>query len=201
MSTGRVVAVAAIIFIHVGVFYVMEKGLSRAAMQLITGPLKADILEEEMPPPEEPPPPPPKLETPPPFVPLPDFDISMPAEATTAITQTTNVVPPVAPPPMAVQQVVRTPPRSPPGKTLSRPDYPPTERRLNHEGTVTLMIYVLEDGRVGDVKIEKSSGFPRLDEAAASHAKREWRFIPGKENDKAIATWGRFQVTFKLTED
>lgn len=192
------IAIAAIVIIHVGGFVLMENGLARAAMQIITGPIDVKMIEEDLPEPEEPPPPPPKIETPPPFVPLPDFDITLPTEQTTAIQTITNVIPPPAPPPMA-PAVVKTPPRSP-SKGLSRPDYPPTARRLNQEGTVILMIYVLEDGRVGDVRIEKSSGFEKLDEAAATHAKRAWRFIPGKEGNKNVAAWGRFAVTFRLEE-
>lgn len=199
-SGPRLVVIAGIVLLHVVVFWALENGLAQAAMQIITGPLETKIIEEPIDEPDEPPPPPPKIEIPPPFVPPPDFAIDMPVEATTAITQTTSIVPPPAPPPMAPAPVTKTPPRSP-GKGLSQPEYPPTARRLNQEGTVTLLIYVLEDGRVGDVKVEKSSGFPKLDEAAAAHAKRSWKFIPGQEGSKPIASWGRFAVTFKLLED
>jgi protein TonB len=185
--------------LHVGLIWGLKNGLTRTALHLLTGPIDVKMIDEPLPQEDEPPPPPPKVETPPPFVPLPDFDINLPTEATTAITNTTNVVPPPAPP-MAPAPVSRTPPKSP-SKGLSQPEYPPTARRLNQEGTVVLMIYVLEDGRVGDVKIEKSSGFPKLDEAASNHAKRAWRFVPGKEGDKPVAAWGRFAVTFKLIED
>lgn len=199
-SGPRLAVVVGIILLHYGVYWALENGLAQAAMQIITGPLETKIIEEQVEEIEEPPPPPPKLETPPPFVPPPDFAIEFPAEATNAIQTVTSVVPPPTPPPMAPAQVVRTPPKSS-GKSLSQPEYPPTARRLNQEGTVTLLIYVLTDGRVGDVKVEKSSGFPKLDEAAAAHAKRAWRFQPGTENGQAVAAWGRFAVTFKLLED
>jgi protein TonB len=198
MSPVRLATIIGIVALHILVIIALENGLARTAMNIITGPLDVKIIEEVTPDVEEPPPPPPKIETPPPFVPPPDFEITLPSEATTAITQTTSVVPPPAPPPMAAP-VVKTPPRSP-TKGLSRPDYPPTARRLNQEGTVVLMIYVLEDGRVGDVRVEKSSGYPKLDEAAANHAKLRWRFIPGMEGQNAVAAWGRFAVTFKLEE-
>lgn len=199
-SGVRLATIVGIAALHIGVFWALESGLAQAAMQIITGPLETKIIEEEIEDVEEPPPPPPKLEIPPPFVPPPDFAIEFPAEATTAIQTTTSVVPPPAPPPMAPAPIAKTPPRSP-SKGLSQPEYPPTSRRLNQEGTVTLLIYVLADGKVGDVKIEKSSGFPKLDEAAAAHAKRAWRFVPGTENGQAAAAWGRFAVTFKLLED
>jgi protein TonB len=198
MSPIRLAAIVGIVALHILVVIALENGLARAAMNIITGPLDVKIIDEPIQEVEEPPPPPPKIETPPPFVPPPDFEITLPTEATTAITQTTSVVPPPAPPPKPAP-VVKTPPRSP-AKGLSRPDYPPTARRLNQEGTVVLMIYVLEDGRVGDVRIEKSSGYPKLDEAAANHAKARWRFIPGMEGSNPVAAWGRFAVTFKLEE-
>jgi protein TonB len=199
-SGPRLAVIIGIVLLHYGVYWALENGLAQAAMQIITGPLDVKMIEEEISEPEEPPPPPPKLEVPPPFVPPPDFAIELPVEATTAIQTTTSVVPPPAPPPMAPAPVTKSPPRSP-TKGLSQPEYPPAARRLGQEGTVTLLIYVLADGRVGEVKVEKSSGFPKLDEAAATHAKRSWRFIPGQEGNSPIASWGRFAVTFKLIED
>ena len=199
-SGPRVATIVGIVLLHVGIFWALENGLAQSAMQFIAGPLETKIIEEPIEDVEEPPPPPPKLEIPPPFVPPPDFAIEFPAEATTAIQTTTSVVPPPMPPPMAPAPIAKTPPKSP-GKGLSQPEYPPTSRRLNQEGTVTLLIYVLADGKVGDVKIEKSSGFPKLDEAAAAHAKRAWRFVPGTENGQPAAAWGRFAVTFKLLEN
>jgi len=196
----RLVAIVGIILLHFAVFWALENGLAQAAMQIITGPLETKIIDEPVEEVEEPPPPPPKIEIPPPFVPPPDFAIDLPPVADTTAIRTTSVMPPPMPPPMAPAPVTKTPPRSP-TKGLSQPEYPPTARRLNQEGTVTLLIYVLADGRVGDVKIEKSSGFPKLDEAAASHAKRAWRFIPGQEGNQPVAAWGRFAVTFKLIED
>ncbi|NJO12608.1 MAG: TonB family protein [Gammaproteobacteria bacterium] len=83
-------------------------------------------------------------------------------------------------------------------RQLTPPIYPPTSRRLGEEGTVRLLIYVLPDGRVGDVKIDKSSGFPRLDEAAMNAARKDWRFRPATQGGAAVAAWGRYAVTFNL---
>ena len=94
----------------------------------------------------------------------------------------------------------KTPPRSDPRHPLSQPEYPPTARRLGQEGTVVLLIYVQADGKVSDVKIQKSSGFDKLDEAALREAKRSWRFIPAKEGNTPVAEWGQFAVTFRLTD-
>jgi protein TonB len=202
LSTGRLIAISTVVLLHVGLLYVIQEGLNRDRSGLDTGPIKVDMIEELLQEEKEPPPPPPKIETPPPFVPPPDIAIDIPLDAApaTAITATT-VRPPPAPPPMAAAPVVRTPPRSDPRRPFTEPEYPPTARRLGQEGTVVLLIYVLESGRVGDVKIHKSSGFAKLDEAAEREARRSWRFIPAREGDKPVADWGQFAVTFRLTDD
>lgn len=86
-----------------------------------------------------------------------------------------------------------------PRKALTRPEYPPTSIRLNEQGRVLLLLYVLPDGHVGEVKVSRSSGYPRLDASAAREAKRSWRFLPAKSSSgEAIAAWGTFEVAFEL---
>jgi protein TonB len=66
-------------------------------------------------------------------------------------------------------------PKPAPGAGL--PDYPPTEKRLGHEGKVVIHLCVDVDGSVSDASIKESSDFPVLDEAALAWAKRI-RWIP-----------------------
>jgi TonB family protein len=47
-----------------------------------------------------------------------------------------------------------------------QPDYPTLSRKLGEEGEVTIDLTVQPDGTVRGAKVGKSSGFPRLDEAA-----------------------------------
>ena len=82
---------------------------------------------------------------------------------------------------------------------FTEPDYPPTEIRLQHEGTVWLMVQILPNGRVGTVQIEKSSGYMKLDESAAREARR-WRMKPGMQDGVATAMWKRVPVTFQLKD-
>jgi periplasmic protein TonB len=193
-------AIFLVVTLHVFILYGLKNGLARHALELITGPVEVKMIDETIPEDKEPPPPPPKLETPPPFVPPPEIAIELPvdAPATNAIVavQTTR---PTVPPPMAPSSA-KSPPRSDPKHPLTQPEYPPTARRLGQEGTVVLLIYVQTDGKVGDVKIHKSSGFDKLDEAAMREAKRSWRFIPAKEGNTPVAEWGQFAVTFRLTD-
>ena len=194
-------AIFLVVLLHVFLLYGLKNGLAHQAMALITGPVEVKMIDETPQEDKEPPPPPPKLETPPPFVPPPEIAIDIPADApaATAITMTTNVRP-TAPPPMAPASTAHAPPRSDPRHPLSQPEYPPTARRLGQEGTVVLLIYVQADGKVSDVKIQKSSGFDKLDEAALREAKRSWRFIPAKDGNTPVAEWGQFAVTFRLTD-
>jgi protein TonB len=48
-----------------------------------------------------------------------------------------------------------------------------------------------------DVQVLKSSGFPRLDEAAIT-AIRKWSFSPAVQNSQPVKSWTRVQVTFNL---
>src|SRR5262249_3523198 len=66
----------------------------------------------------------------------------------------------------------------------TEPIYPASERRANHEGVVRLQVQVDESGRVLDVQVAKSSGFPALDQAAVDAVKR-WRFSPKMDNGQA----------------
>jgi protein TonB len=86
-----------------------------------------------------------------------------------------------------------------PRKGLTKPDYPAISIRQNEQGRVLLLIYVMPDGKVGDVKVSRSSGHPRLDASAMREARESWRFLPAKDNSgQAIAAWGTFEVAFQL---
>ena len=55
-----------------------------------------------------------------------------------------------------------------------------------------IAIEVLENGRVGQVRVESSSGYERLDDAAVRQAKR-WRLKPGMRDgvNRMLATLRR----------
>ena len=201
--TRRGLVFCVIVALHVGMFWLLNSGLSHQIIDVVLGPMETKMIEDAPKEDEPPPPPPPKIETPPPFVPPPEIAIEIPADAppTNAIQQTTQVRP-TAPPPIAAPQaqIPRTAPRSDSRRPLTQPEYPPSSRRAGEAGTVILEVYVLENGRVGEAKVKQSSGFPRLDEAAVREVKRSWRLVPGTENGKPVPMWGQFAVTFKLTD-
>lgn len=201
MLSRRALVFVGIVALHVGFVWVLNAGLATQAVEVVFGPIETKMIEEIKEEENEPPPPPPKIETtPPPFVPPPDIAIDLPVETTTttAITATTKK-PVVKPPPPA--KVDKIPPRANPRRPLIEPDYPPQSKRLGEEGATVLRLYVLEDGRVGEAQVSKSSGFPRLDEAAVKHAKRSWKFLPGTEGGKPVAMWYEFRVVWKIEKE
>jgi protein TonB len=86
-----------------------------------------------------------------------------------------------------------------PRRGWSEPVYPASVIRDGIEGTVIMSLQVLENGRVGEVRVEKSSGDRRLDESAVREARR-WRFVPGTRDGVPVVFWKQVPVTFRLQD-
>lgn len=78
-----------------------------------------------------------------------------------------------------------------------KPAYPLYSRRAKETGTVMLRVLIDDSGLPAQIVIEKSSGFPRLDEAALA-AMRGARFKPYMENGRTLAVWAPAPVIFEL---
>ena len=196
-SAGRTAILIGIVAFHVMLVVAINSSLSTVILDRLPPLIKAEIIEEIVKD-EEPPPPPPTVETPPPYVPPPDIVIDLPTTTkgpTTALV-VTDKPRPVAPPPSPV--VKKAPEIDPRYKRRFQPDYPPTSRRRGEEGSVIVQVLVDPEGKVSDGKIQTSSGFPRLDEAALKHALRAWRFTPGTEDGKPVSVWHSVKVTFRI---
>lgn len=83
--------------------------------------------------------------------------------------------------------------------TCPQPDYPPASEAAGEAGTVVLALRIGSDGRVGDARVDSSSGFERLD-AAALAALRQCRFDPARADGKAIEAWANLKYTFRIAE-
>ena len=206
-NSKRMAAFVLVVIIHVLFVWVLASGLGKKVVEVVMGPVETRLIEELPDQEDEPPPPPPEIETPPPYVPPPEISIDIPVDTgpSTAISNVTSERPVAAPPPPAPKpverQVVKTPPSTQGrGARITQPEYPPASRRAGEEGTVQLQVLVQENGRAGEVKVARSSGFPKLDEAAVAEVKRNWRFVPGKEDGKPVSMWHTFAVTFRLTD-
>jgi periplasmic protein TonB len=79
------------------------------------------------------------------------------------------------------------------------PTYPSTARRLGIQGTALLRVLVLDDGRVGEIQVQRSAGHPDLDRAASAAVHR-WRFDPARKGSEPVSTWVLLPVEFRLTE-
>ncbi|MBO9518162.1 MAG: energy transducer TonB [Porphyrobacter sp.] len=77
------------------------------------------------------------------------------------------------------------------------PAYPNISRRKKEEGTVVLRLVIAEDGKVADVSVSRSSGFPALDDAAVA-AVRKWRWSPTVKDGRAVSITGLVQIPFVL---
>lgn len=201
LTSPRSWALAIIVLLHLGFFWALTNGLSQSIGQMFE-PAPPKLL----PLPEKPTPPPTRkieyvvkhkpfvLPDQPPKV---DFDESQNAP----LVEQTPTPPPtftdtgdVSPPQPVVME-----PRIDPRHGLSEPAYPSSEIRLEHEGTVLLSVYILANGRVGDVKLDKSSGYPKLDESALREA-RVWRFQPGSRDGTPVAMWKQLPISFRITK-
>ncbi|MGH7802589.1 MAG: energy transducer TonB [Thermodesulfobacteriota bacterium] len=83
-------------------------------------------------------------------------------------------------------------------KINPKPKYPMIARRNGYEGAVLLRIWVLEDGKVGKIEIELSSGYVILDKSAIE-AVTNWIFIPGKRNGVPFPSWVTVPIKFQLS--
>ena len=81
-----------------------------------------------------------------------------------------------------------------------RPDYPELARVRGYEGTVLLAAEILADGRVGNIRISKSSGYDILDESAIRNVKT-WKFEPAKKFGKPHKDWVEVPYKFLLEDE
>lgn len=79
-----------------------------------------------------------------------------------------------------------------------KPSYPSRSMALGEEGRVMLRVAVNEHGHPVRVEIVRSSGFPRLDEAARRTVERGWRFAPARRGEQAVAGVVQVPISFAL---
>jgi protein TonB len=188
-SPRRYISFAVVAALHIVVIYALAAGLAAKVIAKLPTELKAEVVQQKPPEQEKtPPPPPPDMaKPPPPFVPPPDISIQSNAPATNAISNVQSKR--AAPPPRVV------PPR--PAGRQTVPTYPPISRRLGEQGTVLLRITVSANGDVVAAKVEKSSGYSRLDRAALEWVRRR-HYHPATQGGRAIAAQTLIRYTFNL---
>ena len=202
-SNRQVIALAAVGAFHVILVYALIHGLARKIVEVVRPPLETKIIEEtRRPPPEQPPPPPPppKLATPPPpFIPPPEVQVQVPVQPPPTITAVVTTPPAVPIPPPAVPAPA-APARTPAvvdARACAKPPYPSASLRASETGIVTLNFLIDVDGKVLESKVERSSGFRRLDEAARAGLGL-CRFKPATADGRPERAWARIQYEWKI---
>jgi protein TonB len=193
-STGRVVGLFAAVVLNVGFILAIQSGLDFRIPKIFKPETEVVMVETAQVDVPEPVPVKPELEIPPAPVemPMPEIDIPIETPPPETVTAETDPAPTETAP--QVTELQADP------RHVTPPVYPAMSRRLGEEGVVMLMIYVLPDGRVGDVRVHKSSGFARLDAAAVEAARNKWRFRPATQGGAGVAAWGSYTVRFQLQE-
>jgi protein TonB len=202
-NSSRSWVLAIIVLIHLGFFWALTSGLARSVIQDLPLVSKAFVIEappEIVDPPAEPPAEPIVQSVYVPDVPVPSTVADQPDTAPRIVTTVPREQPPIGmPSEPARPSPVEVGPQIDPRRGLSEPLYPASAIRGGDEGTVILLVQVLENGRVGEVRLERSSGHVKLDESAMREAKR-WKLIPGTRDGVPVVLWKQIPITFRLQD-
>jgi periplasmic protein TonB len=207
----RIGPLGAIILLHIAFFYALESGLIKKAANALPKEVFVSLITPEHAPEPAPPKeaPKPKPKPKPKTVPIVKKTIAPPLPVLNTTPPPTATEAPPTPPQSAAPVAVapQTEPATPAvPKTITsgveyiqkpQVEYPAASKRMGEEGTVILHVLVNEKGRAESVDIQKSSGSPRLDEAARDAARRAL-FKPYTEDGKAIRVYANVPITFKL---
>ena len=132
-------------------------------------------------------------------LPIPEIIAAAPAPAPPAPPLADNVPPATAAP---VATAAPSAERLLPASALQYAEppvlvYPRASRRAGEAGRVLLRVFVDEEGRPREVRVHRSSGFARLDDAAIE-ALRKARFKPCVDQGRPAAGWALVPLTFEL---
>ena len=197
--------IAMIVLIHVAVVWGLLQIPAVRDAVIEAAPMFFEVIAEPAPIPPTPPPqvkPVPKVITPAPLMTTPtpsatDFVVEpaqpeVPAELVEPSLRQSPPAPAASPPPAkmipasSIQYLVQP-----------QMEYPRASRPFRESGRVVTRVYVDEKGLPQVVQINKSSGFPRLDEAGIK-AVQKARFKPYTENGQPTAGWALVSLNFEV---
>lgn len=81
---------------------------------------------------------------------------------------------------------------------MATDDYPLESLRNHEQGQVRIEFVVGTDGTVDDCRVVRSSGIPRLDDAACTMVKRKWKYRPATQDGKPVRAMQIVNVNFVL---
>jgi len=214
-SGRRLTGLALVVLLHVALIYALTQGLARKVVEVVRNPLEVKIVETVKPPPEKPPqlpvpklaaPPPPRIAPPEVKVEVPPPKPAPPAVAAAKPVEAVPAPAPAAPAQQAAAQGTAAKPHVPvrvgavvDGRACEKPRYPPASVRANETGTVLLSFLIDVGGKVIESKVERSSGFHRLDEAARNGLAL-CKFKPATVDGKPEQSWARIEYEWKLVD-
>ncbi len=178
---------AIVVGLHVLVIYTIATSLGFVRPPAIIKPMQAMIIDAAQPQhTEKPVISKPQLDQPQLNVPVPEVEpqVEVPVE-------TVATPPDAAPPTEAISDA---------NLKITRrvdPSYPPASRRAGEQGTAVLAVLVDANGHPQDIKVQTSSGYDRLDQAAVQGVQR-WLFNPAVRDAQKVTAWTTVRVTFKL---
>lgn len=212
----RLFIVAAVIGFHVLGLWALQAGLLRRAVELVVPvAVMAELIEPPQPQVTPEPTPPKPQPAPKPVAPVqraikqapmplaitdptpapeaPTGVVSAPPEPQPAVTESVAAAPvtPPAPPKVELPSSDANYLNNPP------PPYPPLSKRLGEQGRVMIRVHISADGIATRAEVQKSSGFPRLDDTAVQTVLR-WRYVPGKRAGVPEAMWYSVPINFVL---
>jgi len=85
-------------------------------------------------------------------------------------------------------------------KENTPPAYPEIARVRGYEGIVLVFAEILADGRVGKIKVGKSSGYAILDQSAVQ-AVKPWKFEPARRFGTPFTAWVELPIKFILNNN
>jgi len=183
----RVAGIIAAALMTAGAGYVFSSGLAYDFVPMIEKKMEVFLMapkEERLPLPVEKEKPVEKVEVEQPKLVAPDIPFVPEEPVITA--PPAPEVPAVAVTPGPISGSNRVPPKL---RSTDKPPYPVQSVRASEQGTTHLEVCVTDKGRIQSVSIAGSSGFPRLDEAAAKWV-RNARFSPGSVGGVAQSMCG-----------
>lgn len=210
-SAKRLIGIAAVIVLHLIVFYALVTGLATKFVKPADQPVELLIIQDKKPEPEKPKP----IEKPPELPKLVDkvlktpepkpIDTPLPKPTPTPTpTPTVSNSPVPTPTPTPAPPPTPAPAPKPAGATrgasegsagCEKPAYP-REALMNEEsGTVRISVLVGTDGSAKQVKVKRSSGSKSLDKAA-SKAFALCSFRPALANGVAQESW--FDIDYEF---
>ncbi len=92
-----------------------------------------------------------------------------------------------------------SPPKVDHSKPTPQPDYPATAQTGGEQGDVVLGVLVNTHGRPLKIRVNQSSGFVDLDDAAAA-AVAGWHYLPAIKDGDTATDWAQVKIHFELPQ-